>query len=266
MGRDFETLQLHPTLATRLYSVLRDLKELGHNPVLTTGWRTQSEQAQLKAKGRSRVPWSFHQYLAGKTPASMAVHVTDKNMWPKGKYVAPQNKNNKFWVDLEKSANRHGLYTGRQWKDPFDPAHVQLYDNSLRKYVAAGKNIPFAGGMRIESDLIERDPWRSATGLSRKLRTNLEMEIEVRSAMRDKRPVKLKIDTSLASGVDRIRQTAGPINWVDTVGATFAEPSRFDVHLDRSLGFRLNALAHTPIKLQTTPSLVDSLALRRPMW
>lgn len=73
-------------------------------------------------------------------PASMAVHVTDPSL--RGRKL---DVDDPFLVDLETAARRHGLFTGRKWKTPFDPLHVQLHPNKALGIVRSGNRPPVPG-------------------------------------------------------------------------------------------------------------------------
>ncbi len=146
MSPEFES-KLHPELARRVKFVIQDLVARGWHPVIpelygvvSTGYRSVSDQLTLKAKhpARTSVKFSFHNVTDKKgNPQSMAVHITDRDM-PK-RY----DKNHPFAVDLELICQRHGLRTGNQWIDPWDPLHVQLYENDQKDIVQRGGRPPF---------------------------------------------------------------------------------------------------------------------------
>jgi hypothetical protein len=137
------TRQLHPALRERVGYVLEDLRARGWNPIVPeifgkygTGFRSQADQAKLRKTnpGRTRVKFSFHNVTAadGK-PQSMAVHITDPSVGSNPKRGHP------FVEDLQAISERHGLRTGNKWKKPWDPLHVQLFDNSALRAVRAGR-------------------------------------------------------------------------------------------------------------------------------
>jgi hypothetical protein len=125
--------ELHPELLKRINYVLQDLQARGWDVRLSNGSRSLSKQLLEKAAGRSSASFSFHMVTDGAgRPQAMAVHVIDRSLG----YRAA--KGHPFWQDLETSAERHGLRTGNSWKKPWDPAHVQLYENKQLKDVRRG--------------------------------------------------------------------------------------------------------------------------------
>jgi hypothetical protein len=130
--------ELHPELLKRINYVLQDLQARGWDVRLSNGSRSLSKQILEKAAGRSAVSFSFHMVTdAAGHPQAMAVHVIDRKLG----YRAA--KGHLFWQDLETSAERHGLRTGNSWKKPWDPAHVQLYENSQLKDIRRGLHPPY---------------------------------------------------------------------------------------------------------------------------
>jgi hypothetical protein len=141
--KDFYKL-LHPELRRRLTYLMDDLRERGWDPLIPevfgvegTGYRSPADQAQLKAKHPERTgsgSRSFHMIRASDgTPESMAVHITDRSLLGRN-----PRRGDAFVEDLEALAERHGLRTGNRWKEPWDPLHVQLYENDQLKSVLQG--------------------------------------------------------------------------------------------------------------------------------
>ena len=105
--------------------VLADLEDQGFQPKIHYGWRSVEQQAEIVAKGRSKVSFSFHNVsVDAATPAALAADIIDQR-WAWG--LSAQA--NGFWSALGEAAELYDLHWGGRWKSP-DVAHVQLYDNS----------------------------------------------------------------------------------------------------------------------------------------
>lgn len=146
MSPKFEA-KLHPELARRVKYVMQDLFDRGWDPFIPevygregTGYRSVADQQKILelTPGRTSVKFSFHNVTDDEgNPQSMAVHITDRNL---GKNPT---KTDPFIVDLEVICERHGLMSGNSWKKPWDPLHVQLYENKHKKLVQKGDRPPF---------------------------------------------------------------------------------------------------------------------------
>jgi hypothetical protein len=116
--------ELHPEMTRRLVPFLQQLKNRGWNPVVSTvpgsAYRTAVQHAQLP-RGRTSVPFSAHQVTGPNGEKwSMAVHVFDPSV---GLNPPPDHP---FAQDVQTAAELTGLRSGRPWRNPYDPLHVQL--------------------------------------------------------------------------------------------------------------------------------------------
>ncbi|QHV97321.1 hypothetical protein GJR95_20945 [Spirosoma endbachense] len=126
---------------------MADLVSRGWHPFIPeiygkegTGYRSVADHQKLKAEhpDRTGAKFSFHNVTdrAG-NPQAMAVHVTDRSVG------SDPPRNHAFIQDLQVLSERHGLLTGNTWVDPWDPLHVQLYENDLKAGVQQGKRPSF---------------------------------------------------------------------------------------------------------------------------
>jgi hypothetical protein len=122
---------LHPYFRDRVLRVTMDLNSLGYDIILRNGYRPISNQLKEFKNKKSKVKFGFHNVTnpITKGPESMAVHIYDRKLGEK------PPKGHSFGSYLQISSERHGLRTGNTWKDPWDPAHVQLYRNDQLKLV-----------------------------------------------------------------------------------------------------------------------------------
>jgi len=122
---------------------MQALRERGWDPVIPevygntgTGYRSIAEQLELKRlhPERTSVKFSFHSatYADGRARA-MAVHIMDRKRGNSPKHGDP------FIMDMEMISQRFGLQTGNSWKKPWDPLHVQLFNNKDKAKVERGE-------------------------------------------------------------------------------------------------------------------------------
>lgn len=114
---------LAPLFAEKVFSLLVDMKEKGHDAIVREGFRSDERQAWLYGFGReyddgrgnvTNAPTgakSWHRY-------GLAVDIVSASQ---GDNASPQ-----FWRDLEEIAVSHGLTSGSDWHRKDEP-HVQWY-------------------------------------------------------------------------------------------------------------------------------------------
>lgn len=113
--QDDNPAHLDPTFRATLDAVFDELRAKGWEPKLFEGYRSAERQAALKADGKSKVSWSYHQYTRGGVPAALAADVIEaKHGW----------SSDPFFADLQAAAEARGLESGNAWKWR-DAAHVQ---------------------------------------------------------------------------------------------------------------------------------------------
>jgi hypothetical protein len=124
----------HPERTGVRYSFHNVTEPLTFGPTQATAplqFQMQSFSTSLLARRPTFGPFALRPPT--EIPGSMAVHVIDRNL---GQNLPPGHS---FWQDLQTSSQRHGLQTGNSWTTPWDPAHVQLYDNSALRRVSWGE-------------------------------------------------------------------------------------------------------------------------------
>ena len=121
MGQKLQSL--HPELRPKVDAVLRGMRQRGFEPRIYHAWRSVGVQAGIQAAGHSGVPFSFHNARnPDGTLSALAADIVDATLaW--GASAA-------FWKALGEEAKKQTLYWGGDWKTNWDPAHVQLLDNS----------------------------------------------------------------------------------------------------------------------------------------
>ena len=106
--------------------VLDALKDDGFKPKVFFAWRSVAVQAEIVAKGNSRVRFSFHNaQKKNGTPNAYAVDIIDKR-WAWNDEAAE----NGFWDALGKAGKAEGLHWGGDWRSFKDWAHLQYYPNN----------------------------------------------------------------------------------------------------------------------------------------
>ncbi|RYX86623.1 hypothetical protein EON83_00125 [bacterium] len=109
--------KMAPWARPKVAAVISDLEGHGYRPLIDGQvYRTPSQQAALKAAGRSSVSYSFHTVTdldsKGKRtlPASFAADIVDKRYgW---------NSKTPYWLTLARSAEAHQMATGIRWGLP----------------------------------------------------------------------------------------------------------------------------------------------------
>ena len=142
---DKKIRSLEPVLGQKVQIILQNMRKRGFNPKIFFGWRSVQKQRELKAKGASRVSFSYHNNEQSKgVPASMGVDIVDaKILWGAKEpveVIAP------FWKALGEEVRKvGGLTWGGDWKPRrrqmkdarnrtlwedykigWDPAHIEL--------------------------------------------------------------------------------------------------------------------------------------------
>jgi len=121
-------------------------------PKLYYGWRSPEVQADLYARGKSDVKFSYHNVVdPSGNPKALAADIIDRRYaWDledrETAWTTAQR--DRFWKVLGEEAEALELTWGGRWTNLYDPAHVQLYstgDPALAQ-LAKGKwpppNIP----------------------------------------------------------------------------------------------------------------------------
>jgi hypothetical protein len=131
---------LDPRFRATLDAVFADLRALGYQPVIASGWRSLEEQKSLYAKGYSQVTFSFHNAVdTSGRPAALAADVIDARLgYGSG---ANQAAAAGFWNALRSAAKARGLSSGGDFSMTnatwakyglgWDPSHVQFYPNTM---------------------------------------------------------------------------------------------------------------------------------------
>ncbi|HEY0076688.1 MAG TPA: hypothetical protein VGB77_21575 [Abditibacteriaceae bacterium] len=144
---------IHAPVRAKFAATIRDLEKHKRRPWIVGTYRNPKTQAALKAKGYSKVPWSFHnaQTRQGK-PDALAMDVEELNG------VLRYRSTPDFYLMMAGAAQSHRLASGcglgwslpltdrariqtliarRDWKGKwnrkgnFDPGHVQITGVSL---------------------------------------------------------------------------------------------------------------------------------------
>jgi len=117
---------LNPDFRSKVKTLLKKMEELGFKPKIFYGWRSVEVQQELVRKGRSRVRFSFHNaQRPDGTPNAYAADIIDRRYGWSNKPATQ-----KYWKAQGEEAKKLGLIWGGVWKNPWDPAHVQFYENS----------------------------------------------------------------------------------------------------------------------------------------
>ena len=101
--------KMTPSMRPKVRAIIRDLESHGKYPVIDNQvWRSPALQASLKAKGYSKVSYSFHMATApGNRPDSCAADIIG--------FYKGYNVSNDFWLLLAASSRAHQLETGIHW-------------------------------------------------------------------------------------------------------------------------------------------------------
>ena len=121
VASDRDVMKLAPVFAAKVFDVLQQMERLGHDPMISEGFRSDERQRFLYGFGReyddgrgvvtnaSDGRSSWHRY-------GLAVDIISKSK----EWDAPPT----FWNDLRECAQAIGLTPGAVWKHP-DRPHVQ---------------------------------------------------------------------------------------------------------------------------------------------
>lgn len=110
--------QLWPPLRPKIRAVLSDMEGHGWRPRIQVAYRSEDEQLKCYSRGASSVKWGLHcAATADGTPDALACDIIEDS--------SPYKETEEWERQLESSANSHGLETGRKWRRPRDPWHVQ---------------------------------------------------------------------------------------------------------------------------------------------
>jgi peptidoglycan L-alanyl-D-glutamate endopeptidase CwlK len=154
--------------AVPLHHIFEGLEHDGFDPEISVGWRTSGEQAALVKKGRSRVPWSYHEAVSALGhPAAVAADVIDRRAgWGTKRITDPRRPDRKIEVEdptrfpralaFFKALGRRLHAAGLNWGGDFsvepgtiwgrhgigwDPAHAQGPSNdALSAWRKASEN------------------------------------------------------------------------------------------------------------------------------
>lgn len=117
---------LNPAFGQKVQTLIKKLKARGFRPKIFYGWRSVAVQQELVKKGRSRVRFSFHNaQKPDGTPNSYAADIIDSRY---GWSNSQETRN--YWKAQGEEAKELRLIWGGEWKNPWDPAHVQFLPNS----------------------------------------------------------------------------------------------------------------------------------------
>lgn len=110
--------QLWPPLRPKIEAILRDMEGHGWRPRIQVAYRSEAEQLRCYRRGTSNVDWGLHcAATSGGTPDALACDIIEEGVL--------YNTTEEWERQLESSARSHGLETGRPWRRPHDPWHVQ---------------------------------------------------------------------------------------------------------------------------------------------
>jgi|GEM_PF-786217 len=116
---------LEPSFRPKVERVIAKLKADGYQPKIVFGWRSVKVQAKLKAEGKTKVSFSFHnaQKRDG-TPNAWAVDIVDT------RWAWKEPDCHKFFRALGEAGKAEGLVWGGDWVSFRDWAHLQGRQNS----------------------------------------------------------------------------------------------------------------------------------------
>ena len=121
---------VHPTLRDKTVRVLQDLERQGFKPSLSEGRRSKAEALRnfrrgVGSKTSRHIPGYaidfFDQNTSKQNPGNINIH----------DYRSKEGK--AFWSALGKSAKKHGLQWGGDWRKP-DRPHVQIPPNERGRF------------------------------------------------------------------------------------------------------------------------------------
>lgn len=116
---------LEPGFRAKIEKVIAKLKADGFQPKIVFGWRSVAVQARLKAEGKSKVSFSFHNaQKPDGTPNAWAVDIVDS------RWAWNEPHCHTFFKALGAAGKAEGLVWGGDWKTFRDWAHLQGRQNS----------------------------------------------------------------------------------------------------------------------------------------
>lgn len=125
-SKEKKLLSLNTEFRKDIEKLLQRLENRKFKPKLFFGWRSVVVQKELFNAKRSKVLFSFHNaQLPDGSPNAYAADIIDKRFaWSD----SPETK--AYWKAIGEEAKNLNLYWGGDWKNPYDPAHVQFFPNS----------------------------------------------------------------------------------------------------------------------------------------
>ena len=116
---------LEPSFRPKIERVIAKLKADGFQPKIVFGWRSVKVQAKLKAEGKTKVSFSFHNaQLRDGTPNAWAVDIVDS------RWAWNEPDCHTFFRALGAAGKAEGLVWGGDWVSFRDWAHLQGRQNS----------------------------------------------------------------------------------------------------------------------------------------
>jgi len=104
-------VELYPTFAARVVRIIATLEAAGFRPRIQDAWRSAAAQAELFAKGTTKVKFGFHNVTGtGGRPESLAVDLLDDDY--------PVNPRKDYLLQLANAAQLEGVHTGIDWGLP----------------------------------------------------------------------------------------------------------------------------------------------------
>ena len=115
---------LEPAFRAKIEKVIAKLKADSFQPTIVFGWRSVAVQKKLKAEGKSKVSFSFHNaQKPDGTPNALAVDICDT------RWAWNEPDCHKFFKALGAAGKTEGLVWGGDWVSFKDWAHLQGRQN-----------------------------------------------------------------------------------------------------------------------------------------
>ena len=122
--QDKKLASLEPAFRAKIEKVIAKLKADGFQPTIVFGWRSVAVQKKLKAEGKSKVSFSFHNaQKPDGTPNALAVDICDT------RWAWNEPDCHKFFKALGAAGKAEGLVWGGDWVSFKDWAHLQGRQN-----------------------------------------------------------------------------------------------------------------------------------------
>ena len=122
--QDKKLASLEPAFRAKVERVIAKLKADGFQPTIVFGWRSVAVQKKLKAEGKSKVSFSFHNaQKPDGTPNALAVDLCDT------RWAWKEPDCHKFFKALGAAGKAEGLVWGGDWVSFKDWAHLQGRQN-----------------------------------------------------------------------------------------------------------------------------------------